>query len=347
MTQMPLKKYSAAVRSFLIAGKLDAELKDIAIPEPKENEVRIKIAFVGICGSDLHYYFEGANGAFVVQEPLIPGHELSGTIDFDPSGEFAQGTAITIHPATFGKSSPEIARDPHIWPGGKYLGSASTMPHTQGAMSDFFIARKDMVRLLPTELSLKDAALAEPLAVALHAINIADGVSGKKVLVSGSGPIGLLVAAAAKIKGASEVVCTDVLTGPLDRAIAVGATRTIQIGKEELPDSYFDCVFECSGSPIAVSSALNSARRAGTVVQVGMLSAGPQPIAIAPLIAKEIRLKGAFRFNTEITEAVELLAKFTVIATSITHVFPAEDIKKAFDIAKDSQVSGKVLVDFQ
>jgi L-idonate 5-dehydrogenase len=331
----------------MIAGKLDAELKDLPIPEPELNEVRIKVAFVGVCGSDLHYYFEGANGAFIVQEPLIPGHELSGTIDIDPSGEFAAGTAVTVHPATFGKSSPEIETDPHIWPGGKYLGSASTMPHTQGAMSDYFIARKDMVRILPMGLSLKDAALAEPLAVALHAINIAEGVVEKKVLVSGSGPIGLLVAAAARIKGAQEVVCTDVLTGPLERARAIGATKTIQISKEELPDNYFDCVFECSGSPIALSSALSAVRRAGTVIQVGMLGAGPQPIAIASLVSKEIRLKGAFRFNNEIVEAIELLSKHSVITSVITHVMPASDVKKAFEIAKDSQISGKVLVDFQ
>jgi L-idonate 5-dehydrogenase len=347
MTLMPLTKYSAQMRSFLITGKLDAELKELPIPEPGPQEVRIKVAFVGVCGSDLHYYFDGANGAFVVQEPLTPGHELSGTIDFDSSGELAAGTAVTVHPATFGKSSPEIENDPHIWPDGKYLGSASTMPHTQGAMSDYFIVRRDMVRILPMGLSLKDAALAEPLAVALHAINIAEGVADKKVLVSGSGPIGLLVAAAARIKGASEVVCTDVLTGPLECALAIGATRTIQISKEDLPDSYFDCVFECSGSPIALSSALNAIRRAGTVIQVGMLGAGPQPIAIAPLVSKEIRLKGAFRFNNEITEAVELLATHSVIATVITHILPASDVKKAFDIAKDSQVSGKVLVDFQ
>ena len=335
------------MRSFLITGKLDAELSDLPIPEPEINEVRIKVAYVGVCGSDLHYYFEGANGAFVVKEPLIPGHELSGTVDNDPSGEFAEGTAVTVHPATFGKSSPEIENEPHIWPGGKYLGSASTMPHTQGAMSDYFIVRKDMIRILPAGLSLKDAALAEPLAVALHSINVADGVEGKKVLVSGSGPIGLLVAAAARIKGASEVVCTDVLTGPLVRAQAIGATRVIQITKEELPDSYFDCVFECSGSPIAVSSALNAVRRAGTVIQVGMLGAGPQPIAIAPLVAKELRLKGAFRFNNEISEAVELLAKHSIISSAITHVLPASEVKEAFEIAKDSQVSGKVLVDFQ
>ena len=92
---------------------------------------------------------------------------------------------------------------------------------------------------------------------------------------------------------------------------------------------------------------MNAVRRAGTVIQVGMLGAGPQPIAIASLVSKEIRLKGAFRFNNEIADAVELLATHPVIATTITHVLPASDVAKAFDIAKDSQVSGKVLVDFQ
>ena len=335
------------MRTFLITGKLNAELKELPIPEPQSDQVRIRVAYVGVCGSDLHYYYEGANGAFIVQEPLIPGHELSGTIDSDPSGEFAVGTGVTVHPATFGTSLPGIENEPHIWPHGKYLGSASTMPHTQGAMSDYLIVRKDMVRILPKGLSLKDAALAEPLAVALHAINVADGVTSKKVLVSGSGPIGLLVAAAARLKGAVEVVSTDVLEGPLERAVAIGATGTIQILKQDLPDSYFDCVFECSGSPIAIGSALTAVRRAGTVVQVGMLGGGAQPIAIAPLVSKELRLKGAFRFNDEISEAVVMLAAHPIIASAITHVLPASETEKAFEIAKDSQVSGKVLVDFQ
>ncbi len=335
------------MRTFLIAGKLNAELKELPIPEPTVGEVRIRVAYVGVCGSDLHYYFDGANGAFVVQEPLIPGHELSGSIDLDPSGEFAVGTGVTVHPATYGKSEPAIINDPNIWPGGRYLGSAATMPHTQGAMSDYVIVRKDMVRVLPNGLSLQAAALAEPLAVALHAINIAGGVTGKKVLVSGSGPIGLLVAAAAALKGATEVVSSDVLTGPLDRALAIGATSTVEVTKQELPDSYFDCVFECSASPIAISGALNAVRRGGMVVQVGMLGGGTHPIAIAPLVAKEISIKGAFRFNVEISEAVELLAREPKISQCITHVIAAADVVSAFEIAKDSQISGKVLVDFQ
>ncbi len=332
------------MKAFVINGKLDGSVSELPDPTLAQDEVRIKVAYVGICGSDLHYYFDGANGAFVVEEPLVPGHELSGTVDEDPSGEFAPGTRVTLHPATFGVSEKGIEEKPHLWPKGAYLGSASTHPHTQGAMSEFFVAKKSMIRLLPENLSLEMAALAEPLGVAIHAINIGDGVKGKDVLVSGSGPIGLCVIAAAKILGAATITATDILPSALKRAGDVGATTTIQIGKDTVPDSAFDIVFECSAAPVAISASFQSVRRAGIVVQVGMLGAGPQPIAIAPLISKEIQLRGTFRFNDEITDAVKMLAENPWMKSIVTHELSLNDAIEAFNIAKDAEVSGKVLV---
>ena len=332
------------MKAFLIRGKLDAGIEEIATPQPAADEVRIKVSFVGICGSDLHYYYEGANGAFVVKEPLIPGHELSGSIDLDPSGEYAPGTPVTVHPATFGKSEPGIEELPHLWPGGGYLGSASTWPHTQGGLSEFLIMKKSSVRVLPSTLSLKTAALAEPLGVSMHAVNVAGGVLGKKVLVSGSGPIGILTVAAAKVMGASEIYSTDLLPAPLARAKALGATTTIQIGKDALPENYFDVVFECSGAAPAIGGALVAARRAGIIVQVGMLGAGNHQIAIAPLVAKELQLRGTFRFKNEVDSAISVLDENPWIAETITHVFPLEKADEAFAVAKDSENSGKVLV---
>lgn len=332
------------MKAFLIRGKLDAGIEEIETPIPAADEVRIRVAFVGICGSDLHYYYEGANGAFVVKEPLIPGHELSGTIDLDPSGEYAAGTPVTVHPATFGKSEPGIEDRPHLWPGGGYLGSASTWPHTQGGLSEFLIMKKSSVRALPSSLSLKDAALAEPLGVSLHALNVAGGVERKKVLVSGSGPIGILTVAAAKVAGASEIVATDLLPAPLERARSLGATGVLQIGKDAIPENYFDVVFECSGAAPAISSALVAVRRAGIVVQVGMLAAGNHAIAIAPLVAKEVQLRGTFRFKNEVDQAVSVLAENPWISQAITHVFPVQQADEAFATAKDSEKSGKVLV---
>jgi L-idonate 5-dehydrogenase len=334
------------MKALYINSKLDLELVEKEIPQPEIGEVRVKISHIGICGSDLHYYYEGANGAFVVKEPLMPGHELSGTIDEDPSNQFAVGTPITIHPASFGKSEPGIEDAPHLWPGGAYLGSASTWPHTQGGAAEYAIFRKDMVRLLPTGLSLSAAALAEPLAVGLHAINIAGGVKGKKVFVSGSGPIGLLVVAAAKILGASEIVASDLLEGPLSRAKTLGADSTITIGTDSLPENYFDIVFECSGVARAITGALTTVRRAGTVVQVGMLGAGNHEIAIAPLVAKEVQLRGTFRFKDEIDLAVQLLNENSWISSAITHTFKPDQAVAAFAMAKNSQESGKVLIEF-
>ncbi len=332
------------MKAFVINGKLDGALIEVPERTLSSDEVKVKISYVGICGSDLHYYFDGANGAFVVEEPLIPGHELSGVIEEDPSGEYAPGTKVTLHPATYGIKEIGIEDKPYLWPKGAYLGSASTHPHTQGAMSEYFVARKSMIRVLPQKLSLELAALAEPLGVAIHAINVGDGVQGKRILVSGSGPIGLCVIAAAKILGAASITATDILPSALKRAEAVGATTTLQIGKDELPENAFDIVFECSAAAMAISSAFQMVRRAGVVVQVGMLSAGPQPIAIAPLISKEIQLRGSFRFNDEISDAVTMLTENDWIKAIITHVLPLSDAITAFEIAKDSEKSGKVLV---
>ncbi|MCF2707309.1 zinc-binding dehydrogenase [Arcanobacterium haemolyticum] len=333
------------MKALYIHGKEDIRLEEAPTPEPGEGEVRIRMAYAGICGSDLHYYFNGANGAFVVEEPMAPGHEVSGYVDLDPSGKLAPGTPVTVHPATFGPVVPGIEDKRHLFPGGSYLGSASTHPHTQGGMVEYLVVKDFMVRPLPEGLDVKVAALAEPLGVALHGIAIADGVKGKKVLVSGSGPIGLLAAAGALAKGAAEVVSTDVLAGPLERAAKLGATPS-RVGHDKLPRDYFDVVLECSGVPAAVSSVFPAIRPAGVHAQIGMMGAGPQPIALATLISKEVQLRGCFRFNTEIDDAIELLSSHPEIAdTVVTHTISANDAVEAFTTAKDSEKSGKVLVD--
>ncbi len=334
------------MKAFLINGKLDGGLVDLPDPILGTDEVRIKVSYVGICGSDLHYYFEGTNGTFRVSEPLIPGHELSGIVDLDPSGQFETGTRVTLHPATFGEIQVGIEDKPHLWPGGKYLGSASTIPHTQGAMSEYFIARRSMIRVLPQNLDLRTAALAEPLGVAIHAINVGGSIAGKNILVSGSGPIGLLIIAAAKIMGAAYVTATDVASPALVRAASVGATQIIQIGENEVPHDSFDIVFECSAAPAAVSSALQSVRRAGVIVQVGTLGQGAQSIEIAPIVSKEVEFRGSFRFIDEIVNAIEMLEANSWIASIITHEYLAADAVEAFTLAKNPELSGKVLIKF-
>lgn len=332
------------MKAVVIKGKLDAAVQEMPAPEPGEGEVRLRMAFAGVCGSDLHYYYDGANGAFTVREPLVPGHELSAVVDHDPSGTHAAGTPVTVHPATFGDVQPGLERARHLWPNGAYLGSASTWPHTQGGMSEYLTVRSDMVRVLPEGLPLDRAALAEPLAVALHGINVAGGVQGRDVLVCGAGPIGLLAAAAALARGARRVTCTDIHPGPLERAAGLGVNETIRVDRDDVPTEEFDVALECSGSAAGINTAIDAVRRAGVIAQIGMVGSDPQPIRLASLITKEVGLLGALRFDDEIDEALVLLDAAPSIGSVVTHVLPADDAVRAFSVAKDSQASGKVLV---
>lgn len=332
------------MRAAIIEGKEQMRVVDLPLPEPSEGEVRIRVSAVGICGSDLHYYFEGANGEYIVTEPLVPGHELSAVVDHDPSGHWERGTRVTVHPARFGPEVPGRENAPHLRPGGSYLGSAATTPHTQGAMSEYLVVRSGMLRTLPAGLSLGAASLAEPLAVALHGAARAGELGGRRVLVSGAGPIGLLALVAARARGAVHVTVSDVLEAPLERAQALGADVVIRVGHEALPREEYDVVLECSGAPIAISNALVAVRRQGTVVQIGMVPNEARPMNIAPFISKEVALLGSFRFADEIGEAVRILAEDGAVAQIITHEFALNDVVEAFAVARDSAASGKVIV---
>ncbi|WP_350350621.1 L-idonate 5-dehydrogenase [Microbacterium sp. A8/3-1] len=332
------------MKALAIHGKEDIRWEDREVPTPGDGEVRLRVNYVGICGSDLHYYFHGANGEYTIREPLTPGHELSGVVDLDPSGRLASGTPVTVHPARYGPSIPGLEDRPHLRPGGDYFGSAAANPHRQGGASEFLIVEEQMVRVLPENLPLERAALAEPLAVAIHAVSLADGVTGKRVLVIGAGPIGLLVVAAAVHAGAGVVGASDVRTEPLERAQALGATEVSLVGRDTIDDESYDVVFECSGVGVALTQAVRAARRAGTIVQVGMLPNADIGVNLAPMLAKELTIRGAFRFSTEIDDAVRMLAESDALDSVVSHVIPASDAVQAFELARDSSASAKVLL---
>jgi L-idonate 5-dehydrogenase len=332
------------MKALAIHGKEDIRWEDREVPTPGDGEVRLRVNYVGICGSDLHYYFHGANGEYTIREPLTPGHELSGVVDLDPSGRLAPGTPVTVHPARYGPSVPGLEDRPHLRPGGDYFGSAAANPHRQGGASEYLLVEDHMVRVLPAALPLERAALAEPLAVAIHAVSLAGDVTGRRVLVIGAGPIGLLVVAAAVHAGAGVVGASDVRTEPLDRAQALGATELSLVGRDTIENESYDVVFECSGVGVALTQAVRAARRTGTIVQVGMLPNAEIGVNLAPLLAKELTIRGAFRFSTEIDDAVAMLAESDALDPVISHVIPASDAVRAFELARDSSASAKVLL---
>lgn len=333
------------MKALSIHAAEDMRLEDVPEVEPGEGQVRLKVAYVGICGSDLHYYYNGANGAFVITEPLIPGHELSAVVDLDPSGELAPGTPVTVHPARYGTSAPGIEDRPHLWPGGDYLGSASVTPHRQGAAVEHLVIERENIRVLPESLPLRRGALAEPLAVSLHAVTIAGDVTGKDCLVLGAGPIGLLAVAALLHRGAASVHVTDVRPEPLERAAALGAQRTLRVPEEAPENNAYDVVLECSAAPVSLSSAVQAVRPAGIIVQVAILPNQDIPVNLASLVAKEVQLRGTQRFDTEIDEAIELLAEDARFDAVVTQVVPLAEAETAFATAKDASRSAKVLLE--
>ena len=329
----------------------DLRIEQIDLPAPAADEARIAIAYGGICGSDLHYWSHGAAGESILKAPMVLGHEIVGTViqaAADGSGPGA-GSKVAVHPATPGDTGEPYPSDrPNLSPGCTYLGSAARYPHTEGAFAREVNLPARMLRELPAGLSLRGAALAEPAAVAWHAVSRAGTVSGKKALVIGAGPIGALAVAVLKRAGASEIIAVDMHETPLDIAKELGATATLRADDQEaIAKVNADVVIEASGNYRGLASAIRGAVRGGRVVMVGLLPSGEQPALISLAITRELELVGSFRFNDEIDQVIDALADGSLhIGAAVTHEFPVSDGLEAFETAKDSSKSGKVLLNF-
>jgi L-iditol 2-dehydrogenase/L-idonate 5-dehydrogenase len=335
----------------------DLRIDEVTLAAPAPDEAVIEVAFGGICGSDLHYWLHGAAGESVLKAPLVLGHEISGVVvraAADGTGP-AAGTPVAVHPATPGPGTGPAAGvrypadRPNLSPGCTYLGSAARFPHTDGAFARYVNLPARMLRALPAGLDLRTAALIEPAAVAWHAVTRAGDVTGKTALVIGSGPIGALAVAVLKCAGAAHITAVDVHARPLEIATSVGADAVITAGDEAaIAAVQADVVIESSGSHHGLASAIQGAARGGTVIMVGLLPSGPQPVLISLAITRELDLKGSFRFNNEIDDVITALTDGTLhIDPVITHEYPAEQALEAFATARNSAESGKVLLDFR
>ena len=256
------------------AGDLRVDERPDPIPGP--GEVLIAMEWGGVCGSDLSYWRHGGSGTAVLRHPLVLGHEVAGRIAGIGTGVTGHevGDRVTVHPAELvgdGCLPDRIAGRTNLYPRIRYFGSAAFDPHTDGGFSELRVVRADQVRPLPAGVSTEHGALAEPLAVALHAVNRAGDVRGRDVVVNGAGPIGSLVVAAAKYRGAATVVAADIADSSLAVATALGAdeVRNLTAG-DTLPEDA-ELVFEASGAPAALGGVLRATARGGTVVQVGNL----------------------------------------------------------------------------
>ncbi|MFC3162970.1 L-idonate 5-dehydrogenase [Ciceribacter thiooxidans] len=336
-------------------GRRDLKVEAAPVAPPGPGEVLLKMAAGGICGSDLHYYQDGGFGPVQVREPIIPGHEASGHVAALGAGVtgLSVGDLVAVNPSRpcgtcrfCHEGLPIHCLDM------QFMGSAMRLPHAQGMFRDWLTV--PAVQCLPAGLLVgaDEAACAEPLAVCLHAVARAGELEGKRVLVTGAGPIGVLAVAAARHAGAGEIVATDLADAALERALAMGATQALNVRREperlaafESDKGCFDVAFECSAAEAALRNAIATVKPRGTIVQVGVT--GDITLPLNALVGKELRLVGTQRFDREFALAVELIADRRIdVRPIISHSFRLEDAVTAFEQAGDRAQACKVQITF-
>ncbi|MDB4223487.1 L-idonate 5-dehydrogenase [Granulosicoccus sp.] len=334
------------------AKDLRIEEREVAAPEP--GEIQINIAAGGVCGSDLHYYNHGGFGPIRLKEPMILGHEVSGHVAALGKGVtgFAEGDLVAVSPSRPCGSCRFCAqgRQNHCL-NMRFYGSAMPMPHIQGAFRQVLNARAEQC-VKATGLSPAQAAMAEPFAVVLHATRTAGEMLGKRVLITGCGPIGVLSIIAARRAGAVEIVATDLSENALKHAKRAGADVVINTAEspesldQYLPDKgYFDVMFECSGAVSALTGGINIMQPGGIIMQLGL--GGDMSLPMMAITAKELQLRGSFRFHSEFATAIQLMQGGLVdLKPLVTHTFPLDRADEAFLIANDRSQAMKAQIDF-
>ena len=336
-------------------GQRDLKVEESTVAAHGEGEVLLKMAAGGICGSDLHYYQDGGFGPVRVREPIIPGHEAAGYVEALGAGVsgLTVGQLVAVNP-----SQPcghcRFCREglPIHCLDMQFMGSAMRLPHAQGMFRDWLVVPAMQCVPVGETVTAGEAACAEPLAVCLHAVARAGDLTGKRVLVTGAGPIGALTVAAARHAGAAEIIVTDLTDAALERARAMGASQTINVAADaaalsafEKDKGQFDVAFECSAAAPAIRSAIATVRPRGLIVQVGVT--GDVTVPLNSLVGKELHWIGTQRFDQEFYQAADLIGRREIdVRPIISHSFPVTEAVQAFEQAGDRSLACKVQLTF-
>jgi L-idonate 5-dehydrogenase len=343
------------MRAAVLHAAKDLRVEEVAVPALGPRDVEVRIEAGGICGSDLHYYQDGGFGTVRLREPMILGHEIAGTV----ARVGAEVTSV--------KAGQRVAVNPSRPCGacrycqeGKqqhclnmlFYGSAMRFPHVQGGFREVLVCDEAQAVAVPAAMSAAQAAFAEPFAVCLHAVNRAGPLLGKRVLVTGAGPIGALTVIAARRAGAVEIVATDIADATLKVAKRIGADAAVNVSEKdalnryEADKGYFDVMFEASGNEKALAGAFASVRPTGVVVQIGIAGHGMN-LPMNVVVAKEIELRGTFRFHEEFALAVALIGGGLVdVMPLLTETIPLARANEAFALAADRSKAMKVQLAF-
>jgi L-idonate 5-dehydrogenase len=342
------------MKACVIHGARNVAIETCATPAPMPGQLLLSFAYGGICGSDLHYYEHGQVGDSILRGPMILGHEFSAIVSGVGEGvvDFAPGDKVAVTPALPCQTCDYCQRGlSNLCTDMSFMGSAARFPHCDGGFaSDLVVEARQCIKL-PEGTDMRHVAMAEPYAVALHAVSMAGDLRGATVLVTGAGVIGQMCATAARAAGAARILMSDIAPAALKRAKALGIDEVFDAtdpaataGLTDTPRC--DAVFEASGAAPALSMAISASKPRGTVVQVGFLPA-KAPVDLAKLLTREIKLVGTYRFIDEFAEAVrQIVAEEVDLRPMISADMSLDDPDAAFDRALDKADALKVMVHF-
>ena len=343
------------MRALVCHAPLDLRLDPFTTENVGPQQMRVRVAFGGICGSDLHYFQHGGFGAVRIREPMVLGHEVSGVVDA-MGGEvtgFRIGQRIAISPSRPCGVCRYCQQGLHNHcMDMRFYGSAMRFPHVQGAFRETLVIDAAQAHAVSDELPLSQAALAEPLSVGLHAIARAGSVFGKRVLVTGCGPIGALLIAGLRRAGAAQIVAADIADLPLTCALKMGADQSINLAQNPeglapfaANKGFFDVMFEASGSEKALVAGLDVVAPRGVIVTIGL--GGNITLPLNTLVGKEIDLRGTFRFHSEFAVAVAFLNRRLIDGRPVvSDIVDFDQANDAFVLAGDKRQSMKVQIAF-
>ena len=318
-------------------------------------QVRVRVGFGGICGSDLHYFHQGGFGTVRIKRPMALGHEVAGTV-VEVAADVTRvraGDRVAVNPSRpCGRCKYCLEGLPNQCLDMRFYGSAMRDPHVEGAFRTLLTCDAVQCEAVAAHVPLEHAALAEPLSVGLHGVSRAGSLLGRKVLVSGCGPIGSLAVAAARVHGAAEITAVDLTDETLAVARAMGAHQVINVADDpgwvqrfSADKGTFDVMLECSGNERALRAGLEVMRPRGIVVQLGL--GGDVSLPQNVVVAKELSVCGSFRFHAEFALAVRLINEGRVdMRAMVTGSFPIERAREAFELASDRKRAMKVLLAF-
>jgi L-iditol 2-dehydrogenase len=336
----PAKELNVTNLSAVLRAPHDLVIEDRSTPSPGPDQVLVEIGAVGICGSDVHYYDHGRIGPYVVEQPMVVGHEAAGRIIGvgDNVDRSRLGQLVALEPGVPCRSCEQcLAGRYNLCP--KVIFFAT--PPVDGAIAQFVVIDAAFAHSAPEGLSSEQAAMAEPVSVGIWASRKAHVSPGDRVLITGAGPIGLLAAQVARHFGASSITITDMSEFRLQVAGELGLTT--KLATEPLTEEY-DVLIECSGAAPAVRTGMQALARAGRAVLVGM-GADEVPVNVPLIQSRELTLTGTFRYANTYPLALELIASGAVqLSAVITHHFDLDETEDALTLARRDPQSLKAVV---